>query len=50
MPRTPADEKPVVSFRMSSNLTEWLRQVATARAWSMNQYVVDSARAGDCQR
>lgn len=42
MPRTPTEEKPVVSFRMSSRLTEWLRQVSDARQWSMNQYVVEA--------
>jgi hypothetical protein len=40
MPRTPTDEKPVVSFRMTSTLIEWLRQVSIARQWPMNQYVV----------
>jgi hypothetical protein len=40
MPRTPTDEKPVVSFRMTSKLTDWLRTVATARGWSMNEYLV----------
>ena len=40
MPRTPTDEKPVVSFRMTSTIIEWLRQVSIARQWSMNQYVV----------
>src|SRR5471030_184307 len=40
MPRTPTDEKPVISFRMSNELTDWLRQVSIARQWSMNAFVV----------
>jgi hypothetical protein len=40
MSRTPTEEKPVISFRMSPRLTDWLREVAAARQWSMNQYVV----------
>jgi hypothetical protein len=40
MPRTPTDEQPVISFRMSPELTDSLRQVSDARQWSMNAFVV----------
>jgi hypothetical protein len=43
MPREPlTDEKPVVSFRMSFKLTAWLKEVSSARGWSMNEYVVST--------
>lgn len=34
------DIKPVISFRMSTELVAWLRHVVAPRQWSMNQYVV----------
>ncbi len=40
--RITSDEKPVVSFRMSFRLTAWLKDVASKRAWSMNEYVVSA--------
>ena len=40
--RITSDEKPVISFRMSFRLTAWLKDVASKRAWSMNEYVVSA--------
>jgi hypothetical protein len=40
--RITSDEKPVVSFRMSFRLTAWLKDAASKRSWSMNEYVVSA--------
>ncbi len=40
MTRAPlTDEKGIVSFRLSFRLTDWVKQAAGARGWSMNEYV-----------
>jgi len=40
MSREPlTDEKGIVSFRLSFRLTDWVKQAASARGWSMNEYV-----------
>ena len=45
VPKNPlTDEKAIVSFRLSFRLTDWVKKVASARGWSMNEYV---ARALD---
>ncbi len=41
-PKHVTDEKPVISFRMSFRLTSWLKDAASLRGWSMNEYVVST--------
>jgi hypothetical protein len=40
MPKTSlSDEKAIVSFRLAFRLTDWVKDAAAARGWSMNEYV-----------
>jgi hypothetical protein len=40
VPKNPVtDEKAIVSYRLSFRLTDWVKEVSSARGWSMNEYV-----------